>query len=357
MSEKISIFHDDSFVPSPEETGSFLDYKDYPERGGDPVATRAEQLGEDIPTIEEVAGKKIQDFSQEEYGKLVAESIKERYHVIVSSVFDKYVFPNPENPSDNERLEKLKKVVEYYGHMEAKCGVNLIRRSSDFKESGANLVLGLEAGAHLIRSMDDLKKLIGFNIKLFGLQYGKDTPLATNSDGLTKLGREGVLHLFDNDLIVDLAHSGAKTRQDVMDLAEDREMGHLVSYTHGCEESDIIDSWKGRTGERALRHKEVKRLVKMGGIVGLGVTKPFFSSAEEIAQRINETAQLDGGIDALGIGTDFGGVPNVFLNEIRSPKDMKILADILSESFGMSDTDIDKVLRKNAQDWIGRAIK
>lgn len=353
--EKISSLHDDLLVP--KATEHLGEYKDYPERF-DPkdksVLTRLEQFGVDLTVASEVFGKEINEFTWEEYIKLVGEAIKARYDVIVGSVFDQYMFPNPENPASEIRWQKMLKLIERYKKMEENIGLNLIKQKTDFQESG-NLVLGLEAGAHLITSMADVRKLKDHGVKIFGFQYNKDTPLAT-SGGLTQLGREAAKYFFAHNLIIDLAHAGYKTRQDIMGLAEDLGKGHLVSYTHGSSENDIMEAWKDKMGERALKTAEVERLVKIGGIIGLGVTQPFFSNTRKIAERINDITQLENGVNKIAIGTDFGGVPPVFLNEIRNPDDFKKLADLLSGDFNMSDERVNKILRLNVREWMQKAI-
>ena len=353
--EKISSLHDDILVP--KATEHLGEYKDYPERFNPKdksVLTRLEQFGVDLGVASEVFGKEIGEFTWEEYSKLVGEAIKSRYDTIVGSVFDQYMFPSSENPDSQIRWDKMLKLIEQYKGMQESVGVNLIRQKSDWQESN-NLVLGLEAGAHLITSMSDVKKLADGGIKIFGFQYNKDTPLATN-EGLTKFGVEAARYLFDHNLIIDLAHAGYKTRQDIMALAEDSGKGNLVSYTHGSSEEDIMGEWRDKMGERALKTTEVERLIKIGGIIGLGVTKPFFSSTRKIAERINDIAQLENGIDRIAIGTDFGGIPPVFLNEIHNPDDFKLLADLLSHDFNLSDEKVNKILRKNAREWIQKAI-
>ena len=355
-SERVSSLHEDFLTP--KATEHLGEYRDYPERF-DPkdhsVLTRLEQFGIDLTVASETFGKEIGEFTWEEYTQLLAEAIKARYDVVVGSVFDKFVLPNPDDPDSETRWQAMMGLVERYEDMGANCGVNLIKRRADFQEGGANLVLGLEAGANLIQTQADLSRLVDSGVKLFGLQYGKDTPLATSS-GLTKFGREAVRYMLDNNLIIDLAHSGYQTRQQVIEMARDLDKGFLVSYTHGSSEEDLMESWKGRVGERALKPEEIEQIIKIGGIIGLGVTQPFFSSTRGVAQRINDVAQLEGGIDHIAIGTDFGGVPPVFMNEIRNPDDFKILADLLAGDFGMNDRDIDKVLRSNVKEWLQKAI-
>jgi len=356
MPEKISSMHDDALLP--EAMRDLGEYKDYPERF-DPkersVIGRIEQFGVDTSAVEDKYSKKIEQITWPEYQEIISEAIKARYDVIVASIFDKHIFSRDKGPDDKTKLNQMMQLVKKLEQMKVDHGINLIKRGTDFGES-ANVVMGLEAGAHLIKSLEDLKKLEAEGIKLFGLQYTQETPLASAS-GLSDLGKKSVHYMLDNDLMVDLAHSGYKTRQDVMNMAGDTDKGSLVSYTHGCTEQDIDAAWQNKMGERALKKEELEQLIKMGGIVGLGVTKPFFSSTRAIAERIDATSQTKGGVEGLAIGTDFGGVPPSFLNEIKGPDDLKKLADILAADFKMDEADINKILRTNAKDWLSGAIK
>ena len=356
MKEKISSLHDDVYVP--KATGHLGEYKNYPERF-DPkdksVITRLEQFGINVGDVEESFGKKITELTEEEYNLIMAESIKGHYDVIVGSVFDQYMFPSPESPDDSARNEKMLSLIGQFENMDAKCGVNLVKNRNDFKENG-NLVLGLEAGAHLIKSVGDAKFLADKGVRLFGLHYGSQESSIAGPNGLTDLGKQVVRYLLQNNLIVDLAHSGARTRQDVYQLAKEMEKGNLISYTHGSLEEDIIESWKGKVGERPLKEGEAREIIQMGGMIGLGVSKPFFENTRKVAERIDSIAQFDRGIDSLAIGTDFGGVAPEWLNEIRNAEDFHILGEILSHDFKMKDDDINKIIRTNAKNWIKKAI-
>lgn len=349
---KVSSLHDDIYVP--QATKHLGEYVKYPERfdlSEKSVITRLEQFGIDLEAAKKEFDKELKDLSWAEYNELLARAVRTKCDVIVGSVFDQYMFPTPEDPDIATRVKKMFKLIDQFKDMEARCGVNIVRRSADLKEGG-NIVLSLEAGAHLIQSIADLEKLVDADVKLFGFQYGKDTPLAT-SDGLTPFGAQAARYLFKNKLIIDLAHSGIKTREDVMNIAEDEGCGRLVSYTHGSTQDDLTP---GENLERALTAAEVRRIVKMRGIIGLAVTEPFFSGVSKIAARINDIAQLDGGIHSIAIGTDFGGVPPSDLKEIKSIDDFRILADHLSHDFNMNDTDIDGVLRANVRKWIQEVI-
>ncbi len=356
MKEIISSLHDDVFVP--KATGHLGEYKNYPERfepNEKSVITRLEQFGVNINDIEDVFGKKIIELTEEEYNMIMAEAIKGQYDTIVSSVFDQYMFPSPESPQDNVRMEKMLGLIKQFEKMDAQFGVNLIKRKDDFDDR-ENLVLALEAGSHLIKSVADASDLADKGIKIFGLQYGKDNTLI-QSDALTSLGKEVVQEILSKNLIIDLAHTGFKARQELIALAREMEKGHQLSYTHGSAVDDLIDSWKGKVGKnRLLTHEEIREIIEIGGIIGLGVSKPFFENTRKVAERIDNIAQLDGGIDRIAIGTDFGGVAPEWLNEIKKPEDFHVLGECLSHDFGMKDEDIMKIIKSNAKNWIRKAI-
>lgn len=354
--EKISSLHDDPLIP--KATQHLGEYDNYPERF-DPrdksVLGRVEQFGVDLQVAAEVAGKPVEQFTWEEYSRLMGGAIKARYDLVVASVFDPYLFPGQSDPKRQQRWNEMLQMAQRYKAMtDQSVGLTIVKRESDFQESG-NLALVLEAGAHLIESMQDIETLKNSGVVVFGLQYNGDTPLG-NKDGLTEFGTLATKHLFERGKVIDLAHSGAKTRKDVMDIAEETGKGGSVAYTHGCADEDIVDSWKSKMGDRGLSRQEVERLIKIGGIIGLGVTGPFFGSTQKVADRIQAIAELDGGIDRVAIGADFGGVEPQLLNEIKSVDDMFRLANVLADSFGMSDEQITKILRSNAKDWLRRAL-
>lgn len=354
--EKISSLHEDIY--SPQATKHLGEYtENYPERFNPKEKSTIERLtqfGIDIKSVEESLGKKIDQLTWKEYTELLAGAIKAYYDTVVGSVFDRYMFPNPESPDDKTRVKEMMEIIKEFEDMDAKFGVNLIKRKSDIKED-KNVVMGLEAGAHLIKSVSDARRLAERGIKLFGLQYGKDTTLAT-SEGLTKLGRDVIKDLMSKNLIIDLAHSGYRTRQDTIGIAKDMGRGHLVTYSHGCSEDDVMESWKAKVGERPLKKEEFEQIIKGGGIVGLAVSQPFFTNTRKLAERMYDISQIEGGINRIAIGSDFGGVNPEWTTEIKSVKDFKVLAGMLSEDFNIPDQDIEKIIRLNAKEWISQAI-
>ncbi|NMC51242.1 hypothetical protein GYA54_00740 [Candidatus Kuenenbacteria bacterium] len=358
MNEQLtSTLHTDAYRPK----GEGQEYKigDNGERiYGANITDRIEQFGITKSQVEEKFGKKAEELSWGEYNELMAELINRYYDVVVSSVFDKYLYQNEVNPEQNQRFRELIEMTEKYHGLGAIPGMQIIRGGGDFQEKN-NLVMTLEGGAHLIHSGEDAKKMVDAGIKIFGLQYGGDETqnTITSKGGLTQFGRQVVKYFLDNHLVVDLAHSGYKTRQEVMDIAEEADAGNRVSYTHGSTEEDISADWINRIGERALKEEEVERIIKMGGMIGLGVSQPFFSGAEHIARRIDQVAQKTGQPNRLAIGSDFGGLPPGLTTDIKGPEDLVKIADALSERFGFQDEQIKGIMRTNAKEWLKAAIK
>ena len=355
--EKISSLHDDLQTPRVTNDAGIGEYKDLTfarnKREEMSVITRLSQFGVDLNLLEE-QGIKPHEIDSEMYRKLLAEAIRQKYDVIFGAVFDKYMLSGfGEKTAETERLKDVIKLADEY----KRWGLNLIQSGGDIDKEGPNLVISLE-GADFVTKIADLNKLMENGIQVYGLQYNKDNFLATNTDGLTELGFQAVRHLLMNNKVIDLAHSSRRTRQDILDLAIDLHKGHLIAYTHGSivgdEPSEFKESMKSK--ERLLEENEAERIIKNGGIIGFGLTKPFFGSVEAMANRIDTMCQLDNGINHLAIGSDFGGVWNDLAIGISSVNEMDRLADELSTRFGMSDEKVNKILRNNAKSWVKKAL-
>lgn len=359
----ISDLHVDALTPSIQRNVGEYDLKNFPERLDPSKMSVIERLNQffEIDTVEELLGKRVNELTNEEYDRIITMAILTRYDTVVSSVFDRYALGKDTGVIEyQDRVKKMFELFNRYESIAQKPGITLIKDNTDFNEKGGNLVLTLETGAHLIRSLEDVDILIESGIRIFGLQYGTDNDIASKELGLSAFGKRLVRYLFQNNMIIDLAHSHKKTRQDIYEMAEHHGCGHLVSYTHGATYDDVLDSlWREKLidSERLLTAEEVKRIARMGGIVGLGVTQPFFANTLKLAERIDKIAQINGSVKSIAIGSDFGGVSPAMLNEIKSVKDIPvILADVLSVTFNMSDEDIDDVIKNNARNWIKNAL-
>lgn len=354
--EKISSLHDDVLTPIDDKGLAEYDrQKGYPirlpnvgKKGENSVINRISQFG---VTSEDWSALGIENptrTTESQYSTLLSEAIKRQYDTLFASVFKHW----SEIRTPQEQTGLIKKVSEIY----KRWGLNLILKGEQVSQERPNLVISLE-GADFVRNLGDIGEIYDNGIRSVVVQYGNINALA-HIDGLTDLGRTAVSKMLDLGISVDLAHAYPNTRRDILNLAKDLDKGNLLAYTHGASNEDIAEDpqFGGMAEARGLSKEEMKRIIKLGGIIGLGVTRPFFGSIEKIAARIDKICQLENGASSVGLGTDFGGVPSSFLIGINKPEDVAKIGDALSIRFGYTDSTIKNILRQNVNQWVSQVI-
>ncbi|MDD5438040.1 MAG: membrane dipeptidase [Patescibacteria group bacterium] len=361
MSElKLSSLHDD--VRLPFQRQQECEYSQYPDlypdigrNGEHSVLQRMLQFGVEQEDCE-AAYETGAGMSEKAYETLVGWAVKDQYGFVVASIYDEW------NKLDRTAMEKVAEETAWMVARWTLDGVRLVQRGKDIADSAATSVVVSIEGLHLLDGVKtlneyDIDSMVGSLVmncvRIFGIQYGYHTPLA--EDGLTPYGYYAVDQIIRNGLIVDLAHSLPQTRVDILDYAEDYAKGSQIAYTHGAPSEAIAKdpAFADKAEKRGLRDIEIKRLMSLGGIVGLGVSRPFFQNQDQLAETIDRLAQFPHGIDSLAIGADFGGVPPSFLIGMKNPKEVcSRLGDLLAGRFHFSDEHIRKVLAENAKTWI-----
>lgn len=353
---KISSLHDDLAVPYQER--NIPDYdknKEYPDRldslgeNGEFSSVRIiKQFGITEQDFINAGVKNLSKISEKQYFGLLENAVKEQYDTIFASVYAEW----EEMENQESQIKLIQQVARQYENWD----VNKIITSSSVNEQKTNLVLSLEGG-DVIHSLGDIDMLHQLGVRSITLQYGNENQLA-GLDGLTPLGKQSIDKLIDLNIVIDIAHALPKVRTQILDIVKDKNAGHLLAYTHGSGLYDIaIDhDFNFAAEKRGITEEEFETIIKMGGIVGLGVTRPFFQSVLHIAERIDSICQIDNGPRRVGIGSDFGGVPLHWGIGIRNPADMIRLGDVLSHQFGFDDIAIKNILQKNIPDWTKKAL-
>lgn len=316
-----------------------------------PLIERISQLGVDVAALK-AAGRDLRDLTEVEYGELVRTALQKHCETVVVSVFTNALasyFSWGHTAQEREALAAAR-AYQRWG-LTARPGA----------EPGQfQCVVGIE-GMDWLYDTNQVRHLLDAGVKIFAPQYSPDKETWLVKDfRLTTVGRQIARMILEHGAAIDLAHATYMVRQDLMDIAESMGRGRQLAYTHGSLLEDAAsdpvfgEEEIGRNPERFITPSEVHRLSELGGIVGLAVIRPFFGSVEKIAERINETIQtVDNGVSVLAIGTDFGGMPPQFLlPSLQSPADLIRLAEVLSEKFGISDANIDRVMRENATKWV-----
>ncbi|OGZ35280.1 MAG: hypothetical protein A3I88_01535 [Candidatus Portnoybacteria bacterium RIFCSPLOWO2_12_FULL_39_9] len=354
--EKISSLHDDFEMPLadkgiPEydiEKGYPQRHKDIGEKGEKSVINRIYQFGIKEEDLRNLGIINPTEITEKQYSRLIKEAVEKQYDTLFASVFGHW--------SEIEKPQKQLTLIKRVSRMYRNWGMNLIKKGEQISEREPNLVIALE-GADFVRNLGDIDKIYDQGIRSVTIQYGKENALA-NDVGLTPLGRQAITKMFDLGIIIDIAHANSNVRKSILDLTEDLNKGQLVAYTHGATSEDIAQDiqFSAAAEKRGLSKEEVERIVKLGGIIGLGVSKPFFQSIDKIAERIDQICQIENGPKSLGLGTDFGGVAPVWEIGISKPEDIAKLGDTLSRKFGYSDGQIKNILQKNVHNWVANAL-
>jgi membrane dipeptidase len=185
-------------------------------------------------------------------------------------------------------------------------------------------MIGVEGFDALIRSEADLARLPRLferGVRLFQPVYSTTSLLGGSSipgddRSLTQLGRsflEALLAVAPDGPgprpMFDLAHLNHSTSSDVLGWFEadpSRPSRVIPVYSHGAPVHDGFDS------PRALPIDHVARLRALGGVIGVGVSPPFFESADQVKAAIEAIAATPflgrPGFEGIAIGTDFLGV-------------------------------------------------
>ncbi len=205
-------------------------------------------------------------------------------------------------------------------------GVDDFDRWEDDKNGMTWGMIGVEGFDATIRSSADLPRLRGLferGVRLFQPVYTATTVLGGSSAagddrGLTPLGREFLDALLaavpegtgrSPKALLDLAHFNPVSSGEVLDWFEadpGRAARLIPIYSHGAPVHAEFAT------ARALPVDHLRRLRALGGFVGISVSPPFFTTAEQVEAAIRLVAEIpfqgQPGMRGIGIGTDFLGV-------------------------------------------------
>lgn len=351
---QFSSAHDDPLVPLQDRDQAEYDpkkgypnrFNDIGDRGERSVIHRISQFGITEQDVAVLGVDNLLKISDEQYDVLIREALGRQFETTFTSIFNHW----EKLPHEVQR-DHIRRTAERY----KTWGFNLIQRVG-VGHDAPNMVIALE-GADAVESIAHIQEFHDLGVGCIGPQYNNENKLGT-TEGLTTLGSEAVVAMLHSGIIVDLAHAMPAVRQDIIDLVEDEienkgnpNAGKLLMYTHGATAEDIAQDpqFSVAAEKRGLSEAEVKRIIRLGGVIGLGVSRPFFQSVDAMVDRIDQICQLDPerGPKSLVIGSDFGGVAPEWLIGISSPADFARIGDGLSSRFGYDDEKISDILRRN----------
>jgi len=241
-----------------------------------------------------------------------------------SSIYERAVY-------QAQRLQAL----EREGH------VHIVRIAGDLDKTDRLLGLLLTEGAHPLEGkIENIARLKSEGYRAMGLQHFFDNELGgsmhgLSQAGLTKFGREAVLEMRRQDIIIDVAHSSKRVVKDVLGLTPDP-----IFISHG---GTIFHC--PQTSNRNLPDDILKEIARRGGIIGIG----YFNGAicdispEGIADAIIDAMTLLGE-DAVALGSDFDGTVTTSLDT----SELAVITQALLDR-GVSPDVIKKIMGENAR--------
>lgn len=276
-----------------------------------------------------------------------------------------------DNPTEEEYFSKLSRSLRkfdtvfasIFGHwktMDLQSKWDLVQKSTKaydklIQENPDTTVIKALEGIWLVNDLEEFKKLIhDYWIQSFMLQYNDPNSLIGEDRKLTPLGSDVVKYALNNDIYLDLAHTNALARKEIIGKALASDNWSLLQYSHGWTVDSISqdDGFKHIADNRGISDKELNTIIKNGGLVCITPTKPFFQSLEHVVNTVDTYAQKQGKIP-FGIWSDMGGLPPQLI--INNMDNIEKLHDGIGDkmlSYNFSDNDVDALFRKNVSNWV-----
>ncbi len=229
--------------------------------------------------------------------------------------------------------------------------IEMAYSAEDIEKNLANgkmsAVLTMEDGRAVDYKLENVKRFYddGFRAialtwnfeNCFGFPNSPDEELMKK--GLTSFGKEAVSYMQELGILVDVSHLSEGGFYDVADVCK---KPFIASHSN-CRELS--------SHQRNLWDEQIKVLASKGGVSGINFCPSFLnadpkdehSRVEAMVRHILHFINV-GGIECVGLGTDFDGIGGIL--EIDDSSKMPMLADELKKA-GLSDDQLEKIFYKN----------
>ncbi|MEA4920211.1 MAG: membrane dipeptidase [Clostridiaceae bacterium] len=239
--------------------------------------------------------------------------------------------------------------------------VAMATTASQIKENNAasklSAVLSMEDGVAVQGKMENLDRFYKLGVRAlsltwnaancFGAPNSKDPEIMAR--GLTDFGKEAVKHMQDIGMLVDVSHLSDGGFWDVVNIAKKPFAATHSNCRALCSH------------QRNMTDPMIRALADKGGVMGINFGPEFLNAdlkdPHSTVARMVAMAQHEkqiGGIDVIGIGTDFDGIEGDL--EIKGPDHMDLLVAGLNKG-GFSDDEIEKIMFKNVLRVMQDAVK
>lgn len=254
----------------------------------------------------------------------------------------------------------LLEMIECY-HKEINLNSNVIRKVTSYNDILKNkenekisALLTIEDGGSLGSSLDNLKTVYDKGVRMITLTWNYEngigfpnfkskTDFSTPNtiDGLTNFGKEFITYMDELGIIIDVSHLSDGGFYDVLKLTN---KPFVASHSNARSITNVV---------RNMSDDMIRKLANRGGVLGINFCSNFveptphnkktFTKIDDLITHIKYIKNV-GGIDCIGLGSDFDGIPSTL--EIEDGSHMPRLAEALSKN-GFTTNEIEKVFYKN----------
>jgi Zn-dependent dipeptidase, microsomal dipeptidase homolog len=223
------------------------------------------------------------------------------------------------------------------------------------KENKMSALLTLEEGGVVNNDLSYLRNYYRLGVRMIALNWnyvnGIGYPnfdsqeshhgygVCDEKNGLTEFGKAYVKECERLGIIIDVSHLSDAGFYDVY---------HLTNQPFVASHSNVRSLCPHA---RNLSDDMIKKLAKRGGVMGINFAAGFLEQGEQeslskISSMVEHILYVKNlvGIDYVGLGTDFDGIPQNL--EIKDASYMPLLYTAMQEA-GLSEEDIEKVFYKN----------
>lgn len=254
---------------------------------------------------------------------------------------------------------------------------------AQFAQGLLSLPMGMENGAPLEGSLENLKHFYNRGIRYITLTHGKDNHICDSSydttrtwSGLSAFGKEVVAEMNRLGIMIDVSHISDNTFYQVVEHTK----APVIASHSSCR--FFTPGW-----ERNMDDEMIKRLAQNGGVLqinfgssfisdsyrkteeklwqyfqehklnpnseeGVAYTKKFkeehkldYADLSEVVAHIDHVVKLVG-VDHVGFGSDFDGVGDSLPKGLKSVADFPNLIAALLQK-GYSESDLEKICGGN----------
>ena len=241
----------------------------------------------------------------------------------------------------------LKKLREY--EKQSGCNILITDRDDLLKAvdgDGVKVMLSIENGAAISGNLENVDYFYNQGVRIMSVTWNDDNELGCGAKtlfdtGLTELGFDYIKRLNKLGIVVDVSQCSEKSFWDVVSISS-----KPVVATH----SNVYEICKN---PRNLKDDQIRAIARSGGIIGICYYTDFLNSnkradVKDIVRHIKYIKELIG-IDYVGLGSDFDGMP---VDKTALGIENVSMVDNITKELkmqGFSDEDIVKIMWKN---WV-----